>query len=586
MCDAERIGAAVERRAARRQGRAARWQVGDHLVEQLRHQSPARSPRRARRRSPRRSPAPPAPASAAAAGAAAGRSAARCAASASPKRLDAGDRLGDQPVGARPRRSARGARASRRRSAPRSAPAPWRRRARGSRGSRRGPDIRGISMSTTTRSNRLAVEALQRLDPVGADGDLGVERAQHLRRDHLVGRIVLGEQHAQPGEVRRTAAASGGRPAGGATPAGKRSTASTPPPGRLPSATSPPSRSASAADDARGRAARPSGAAAPPTRGPPAASTPGPSSTTRKTMPPSRSRADADRRTVAAAAELHRVADEVVEHPRQRDRIDAQRRRQRRPRPRREAPARALAAPAWRRRICAGTARARTSSAPAASPAGPRRAAASTSRPAIAPPRRSARAARAHPTPRPVGVEQADRRRARPAAPRGCRARSIASSRAPSAAGATGGRLARSRDGSKAVMSFLATAVHVDGQTRADCRNLGLNHGAAFSVRYIEALAKCKTQSMRARSLRRRAVRGCWCGAAPCRSASRRCRRRNPGSAASRARRRARPGTAPRSRAISGSLADAGAVDQHHVDRLAASSAATKTTRSDRSAAW
>ncbi len=44
---------------------------------------------------------------------------------------------------------------------------------------------------------------LQRLDAVGADADLGAERAEHLRGHHLVGRVVLGEKHPQAGEVRR-----------------------------------------------------------------------------------------------------------------------------------------------------------------------------------------------------------------------------------------------------------------------------------------------------------------------------------------------------------------------------------------------
>ncbi len=49
--------------------------------------------------------------------------------------------------------------------------------------------------------NPLRLEPLQRLDAVGADDDLGFERAQHLRRDHLVRRIVLGQQYAEAGEV-------------------------------------------------------------------------------------------------------------------------------------------------------------------------------------------------------------------------------------------------------------------------------------------------------------------------------------------------------------------------------------------------
>ncbi len=89
--------------------------------------------------------------------------------------------------------------------------------------------------------DRLQLETLQRLDAVGADGDLGVERAQHLRGHHLVGGIVLGEQHPQPVQVgdrlgRRRARRRGhrGRKANHHLEAAA---------GRLPPSTVPPSRS-------------------------------------------------------------------------------------------------------------------------------------------------------------------------------------------------------------------------------------------------------------------------------------------------------------------------------------------------------
>ena len=68
-------------------------------------------------------------------------------------------------------------------------------------------------------------------------------------------------------------------------------------------------------------------------RGRLSAASPGPSSATRKTTLPSAARAERQAHG-AGVAELERVADEVVEHPRQRHRIETQGRRARPPRPR------------------------------------------------------------------------------------------------------------------------------------------------------------------------------------------------------------------------------------------------------------